>query len=130
MGAEYLENWKEGRRGDSEERVERVERALREENLAAFRKIVDLVLRLDPDKKPPTISLDESFLWLLGRRYQDRWWADCNDDLGLDDVLVYKPDEGHLKITPPKRAKRGGRSRRHGRPPNSLLFSSQVKSSC
>ena len=81
------------------------------------------------DKKPPAASLDDSFLWLLGHRYQGRWWVNCNDDLGLDDLLVYKPDEAHLKIAPPKRAKRGGRSRRHGRPPDSPLVSVALQSS-
>ena len=117
MGAEYLENWKEGRRGDSEERVER---ALREENMAAFRKIVDLVLRLDPDKKPPTISLDDSFLWLLDRRYLGRWWESCRDDLGLDDRAVYMPEGDIKKKSSGGRGQKRGYARRHGRPPDPI----------
>jgi hypothetical protein len=58
------------------------------ERLAAFSKLVDLLLRLNPDKKRPTIPLDDSFLWLLDRRYLGRWWASCRDDLGLDDKAV------------------------------------------
>ena len=112
---------------------------LRDERLAAFRKLVDLLLGLDPDKKPPTISLDDSFIWLLDRRYLGRWWAGCSDDLGLDDEVVYKPEiepadvpmvvppgepagepEGNLpKKKRTGRTTRSGGARRHGRPPDS-----------
>ena len=94
---------------------------LRDERLAAFSKLVDLLLRLNPDKKPPTIPLDDWFIWLLDRRYLGRWWASCRDDLGLDDRAVYMP-EGDIKK---KRSggrgqSRGGYARRHGRPPDPI----------
>ena len=102
------------------------------QNMAAFRKIVDLVLRLDPDKKPPTISLDDSFLWLLDRRYLGRWWESCRDDLGLDDRAVCMPEglddkavympEGDIKKkrSAGRGQRRGGYARRQGRPPDPM----------
>jgi hypothetical protein len=134
--ADCLEDWK---RGPGDELEGRIQAVLREERLAAFRKLVDLLLRLDPDKKPPTHSLDDSFLWLLDRRYLGRWWASCSDDLGLDDKVVYKPEiepadvpmvvpagepagepEGNLpKKKRTGRTTRSGGARRHGRPPGS-----------
>jgi hypothetical protein len=94
---------------------------LRDEHLAAFRKLVGLLLRLNPDKKPPTIPFDDWFIWLLDRRYLGRWWASCRDDLGLDDRTVYML-EGDIKK---KRSggrgqSRGGYARRHGRPPDPI----------
>jgi hypothetical protein len=116
--ADYLEDWK---RGPGDELEGRIQMVLREERLAAFRKLVDLLLRLNPDKKPPTIPLDDWFIWLLDRRYLGRWWASCRDDLGLDDRTVYMP-EGDIKK---KRSggrgqSRGGYARRHGRPPDPI----------
>ena len=135
--ADYLDDWK---RGPGDELEGRIQLVLRDERLAAFRKLVDLLLRLDPDKKPPTISLDDSFLWLLDRRYLGRWWATCRDDLGLDDKVVYKdckskiepcrygqvhgrpPDLYQLEHIPPKdckpKIKSSRRGRAHGRPPD------------
>ena len=93
--------------------------------------LVHLLLRLDPDKKPPTISLDDSFLWLLDRRYLGRWWASCRDDLGLDDRAVYMPGglddkaahmpEGDIKKKRSSgRGQHRGYARRHGRPPDPI----------
>jgi hypothetical protein len=112
--ADYLEDWK---RGPGDELEGRIQAVLREGRLAAFRKLVDLLLRLNPDKKPPTIPLDDSFLWLLDRRYLGRWWASCRDDLGLDDKVVYTPG-GDIKKKCTRGRKRGGYARRHGRPPD------------
>jgi hypothetical protein len=116
--ADYLEDWK---RGPGDELEGHIQMVLSEERLAAFRKLVDLLLRLDPDKKPPTISLDDSFLWLLDRRYLGRWWASCRDDLGLDDRTVYMP-EGDIKKkrSAGRGQRRGGYARRHGRPPDPM----------
>ena len=118
QGADYLENSALKPQRELEGRIQKV---LKEERWAAFGRVVDLVLRLNPDKNPPTISLDETFVELLERRYLGRWWASCRDDLGLDDRAVYMP-EGDIKK---KRSggrgqSRGGYARRHGRPPDPI----------
>ena len=89
-------------------------------------RVVDIVLRLNPDKPRPTISLEDSFLWLLDRRYLGRWWVNCRDDLGLDDRAVYMPEglddkavympEGDIKkkCGGGRGQSRGGYARRHG----------------
>ena len=65
--------------------------------MAAFNKLTDLCLRLDPDKNPPTHPLDDSacpledsFLWPPDRPYLGRWGG-WRDDIGLVDNVVYKP---------------------------------------
>ena len=120
-GADYLEN---SALKSQRELEGRIQKELKEKRWAAFGRVVDIVLRLNPDKPRPTISLEDSFLWLLDRRYLGRWWASCRDDLGLDDKVVYKPEgepvgepDRHLpKKKQTGRSTRGG-SRRHGRPP-------------
>ncbi len=68
--ARFLEDWQ---RGPGRELEELTKKVLEEHRLAAFNKLVNLLLRPDPDKKPPTISLDDS---ALDRKYLGRWWAD------------------------------------------------------
>jgi hypothetical protein len=126
--ADYLEDWK---RGPGDELEGHIQTVLRDERLAAFGKLVDLLLRLNPDKKPPTIPLDDWFIWILDRRYLGRWWANCRDDLGLDDRAVYKsegepagepttePDQDRPQKTRTGRTTRSRGARRHGRPPDS-----------
>ena len=83
--ARFLEDWQ---RGPGRELEELTKKVLEEHRLAAFNKLVNLLLRPDPDKKPPTISLDDS---ALDRQYSGRRWADLSDDLGFDDKVVYGP---------------------------------------
>ena len=64
--AKFFEDWK---KGPGDELEELIQRLLRDHRLAAFKKLIDLLLRPNPDKKPLNISLDDSFLWLLDRRY-------------------------------------------------------------
>jgi len=124
-GADFLEN---SALKSQRELEGRIQKELKEKRWAAFGSVVDLVLRLNPDKPPPTISLEDSFLWLLDRRYLGRWWASCRDDLGLDDKVVYKPevspsgspDGDLLKKKRIGRSTRGG-ARRHGRPPDPTI---------
>ncbi len=120
--ARFLEDWE---RGPGRELEELTKKVLEEHRLAAFSKLVNLLLRPDPDKKPPTISLDDS---ALDRQYSGRWWADFSDDLGFDDKVVYGPKvmfSGVLDKNQPtkkrtgRKTRSGGARQRYGRPSDS-----------
>ena len=67
LAVEFLEHWKEGL-GD--ELGKTTQAVFKEHRFAAIKELIDLLLRPNPDKNPPTRSLDDlaysledSFLW-------------------------------------------------------------------
>ncbi len=71
LAAKFLDDWNKSPGDELEETFQRV---LKEHRLAAFEKLIDLLFCFNPDKNPPTISLDDTFLWLLNSLYLGRWW--------------------------------------------------------
>ena len=57
LDVEFLEHWK---KGPWDELGKTTQAVLKEHRLAAFKKLTDLLLRPDPNKNPPTHSLDDS----------------------------------------------------------------------
>ena len=57
ISVKFLEEWKQG---PGDELGKSAQAVLKEHRLAAFKKLTDLLLRPDPDKNPPTHSLDDS----------------------------------------------------------------------